>query len=274
MINQGKVFPELFSLEGRVALLNGVGGLIGPYHLKALLDAGASVIATDIAMPSELISQYSFEAVDFQTMDVTNMESIRKVFEYATEKYGFVDILVNNAALNEKFEDPNNALFESKFESFSIDKWNLSLNVNITGMFLTCQVFGSAMAERGRGSIINIASTYGIVAPNQRLYTDREGNQLFYKSPAYPVTKAAVLHLTRYLAAWWGPKGVRVNALTPGGVENGQHEDFIATYKMNTPLKRMARPWDYQGALIFLASDASSYMTGANLVVDGGYTIW
>ncbi|NMC57850.1 MAG: SDR family oxidoreductase, partial [Candidatus Methanofastidiosa archaeon] len=259
MIKHRKIFPDLFSLEEKVALLNGVGGLLGPFHLAALVEAGARVIATDVSIPLELHSQYNSYPVDFLEMDVTDENSIKSIHDYILEKYGYIDILVNNAAINEKFEDPTNILFESKFENLSTDRWNRVVEVNLTGVFLTCKVFGATMAQRKKGSIINIASTYAIVAPKQELYKDSEGNQLFYKSPAYPVTKAGVLHLTRFLASWWGEKGVRVNALTPGGIENGQHEDFIANYKMSTPLRRMAKPWDYQGALIFLASDASSY---------------
>lgn len=265
----------IFSLQARVAIVTGATGLLGPYHCHALAGAGASVVACDLnpdkcqALADELPTQSLGVG-----MDVTSPEQIEAMLQAALRRFGHVDVLVNNAAINDMFETPALAAERSKFENYPLSMWRSMLEVNITGVFLCSQIVGAQMARRGRGSIINIASTYGLVAPDQSLYRTPDGRQPFYKSPAYPTTKGAVLAFTRYLAAYWGRAGVRVNALSPGGVQNGQDPYFVANYADRTPLGRMAQPFDYQGALVFLASDASAYLTGGNLVVDGGWTIW
>ncbi len=262
-----------FSLKGKVALVTGAGGLLGTEHVIALSEAGACVAACDIDYDKAARSIYNITTpgMAFQ-MDITSKESINKAFNEILHIFGTVDILVNNAAIDDKFNTNGEALDKTAFENYPLDLWQRGLDVNLTGMFLCSQIIGSHMAKNGYGSIINIASTYGVVAPDQRLYCDEKGNQLFYKSPVYPATKGAVIAFTRYLAAYWGQKGVRVNCLSPGGVENGQDRDFIERYSRRTILNRMARPEDYRGAIVFLASDASSYMSGANLIVDGGWT--
>ncbi|MBY0432771.1 MAG: SDR family oxidoreductase [Cyclobacteriaceae bacterium] len=265
---------DLFSLEGKTAIVTGACGLLGKNHCTALAQAGARVIAADVneELCKELARTLGESHIGV-VLDVTNDLSVMEAKEAVLERYGKIDVLVNNAAINDMFESPALALTQSMFENYPLDKWKKSLEVNVTGVFLCSQIFGSVMAEAGSGSIINIASTYGITAPDQSLYRDQSGNQIFYKSASYPATKGAVLSLTKFLAAYWGHKGVRVNALSPGGVENGQEEFFINSYSSRTPLGRMAQPTDYQGAIVFLASNASAYMTGANVVVDGGWTI-
>lgn len=264
---------SLFSLEGRVAIVTGAVGLIGKHFCKALSEAGASVVVCDIDKnDAEDFAHTLGENSIGGYMDVTDPESIKEVRNHVLKKYGYIDVLVNNAAINDMFENPVTALEESMFENYPLDMWNKSFNVNVTGTFLCSQIIRTEMAKKEKGSIINIASTYGIVAPDQSIYKNNEGVQTFYKSAAYPATKGAVISFTRFLAAYWGKKNVRVNSLSPGGVENAQDNFFISNYSKKTPLGRMASPNDYRGAIVFLASDASAYMTGANLVVDGGWT--
>lgn len=266
---------ELFSLKNKTAIVTGALGLIGKEHCKALSEAGANVIAADIDEQrcNEFAKTLETESMG-AVLDVTNQDSIKKLRDKVLEKFGHVDILVNNAAINDMFENPKAASEQSKFENYPLELWQKSVDVNLTGVFLCSQILGYEMAKQKSGSIINVASTYGITAPDQSLYINENGIQSFYKPPAYSATKGAVIMFTRYLASYWGKDGVRVNTLTPGGVENSQDEFFVQKYSAKTQLGRMAKPNDYKGALIFLASDASSYMTGANLVVDGGWTAW
>ncbi len=264
---------ELFSLDNKIAIVTGALGLIGQKHCEALTAAGATVIVADIDTTAAAAFALQLGTKHLGIgLDVTDKESIVQLRDTVLEKYGSIDILVNNAGINDKFEEPAMAKELSAFENYPLEAFQQSINVNIVGVFLCSQILGQVMAERGKGSIINVASTYGVVGPDQSIYRDENGQQTFYKSAAYPVTKGAVVNFTRFLAAYWGNKGVRVNTLSPGGVENNQDISFINNYSAKTLLGRMAKADDYQGALIFLASDASSYMTGANLIVDGGWT--
>ena len=264
---------DLFSLKGKTAIVTGANGLLGTKHCEALAAAGAHVVLCDI---SESASRKNASSLGRKHLglgvDVTDKKSLEDARRAILNKYKQIDVLVNNAAINDMFENPALAGKQSMFENYPLEMWQKSLHVNVTGVFLCSQVLGSPMAENGSGSIINIASTYGMVGPDQSIYVDKKGKRSFYKSPSYPATKGAVINFTRYLAAYWGNKGVRVNTLSPGGVENNQDSYFVENYKKKTLLNRMASPSDYKGALVFLASDASSYMTGANLVVDGGWT--
>lgn len=266
---------SIFDLSGKVAIVTGATGLLGQEHCKALASAGAKVVACDVNADRlhGVVSHHCPGGLAL-VADVTDKASLEKGLHEVLSRYGRVDTLVNNAAINDMFENPANAAELSKFENYPVESFRKMMDVNVTGTLLCSQVFGSEMARKGSGSIINVASTYGMVGPDQSIYVDESGKQSFYKSAGYPTSKGAVLNFTRYLAAYWGPKGVRVNSLSPGGVENGQAPYFIRNYSKRTPLGRMATPRDYWGALIYLASDSSSYMTGSNLVVDGGWTAW
>lgn len=262
-----------FDLTGRVAVVTGAGGLLGRRHCSALADAGATVVAADVegSAADEVARTVDGMGV---AMDVTDPGSLAAARDSILGRFDRIDVLVNNAAINDMFERPEQAAELTRFEHYPLEAWQRSLDVNVTGVFLACQVLGSPMAERGRGSIVNVASTYGLVGPDQRIYVAPDGSRSMWKSPAYPATKGAVVNFTRFLAAHWGEQGVRVNTLSPGGVRNDQDDWFAANYADRTMLGRMASPDDYRGALVFLASDASAYMTGANLVVDGGWTAW
>jgi len=270
---------SIFSLEDKVAIVTGALGLLGKHHCHALAEAGANVAIADLDDKScknfaaELEEIYHREVFG-STIDITMPASITSFRDRLMEKCGHIDVLVNNAAINDMFENPLAAAELSRFENYPLDLWQKSIDVNLTGTFLCSQIIGIVMAQQKAGSIINIASTYGIVGPDQSIYSRHDGTQEFYKSAAYPTTKGAILAFTRFLAAYWGKAGIRVNAISPGGVENGQSEDFVRNYSHRTPLGRMADPTDYKGALVFLASEASRYMTGANIVVDGGWTAW
>ncbi len=262
------------SLDGKIAVVTGALGLLGRHHCRAFAAAGARVVASDLdeaacrAFAAELPRGAGI------AMDLREEASVERFAERVEREVGPVDVLLNNAAINDMVEAPDAGGARGRFESYPVEMFRRSLEVNVTGMFLACQKIGTRMAQRGRGNIVNVASTYGMVAPDQSLYRKPDGTQDFFKSASYPTTKGAVLSFTRFLAAYWGGAGVRVNALSPGGVENGQDPQFLRAYAGRTPLGRMARAEEIARAALFLASDASSYMTGSNLVVDGGWTCW
>lgn len=266
-----------FDLDGKVAIVTGALGLLGREHCAALAGAGARVVLTDLNggacgdLAASLAATHGVPAIGVGC-DVTQPDAVEALTERTVSEFGAVDVLVNNAAIDDKYSSEGS--LESRFEEYSVERFRRALDVNVIGTFLCAQRVGRRMAARGSGSIINIASTYGVVAPQQALYQRPDGSQSFFKSPAYPTSKGAVLQFTRFLAAYWGSAGVRVNALSPGGVAQDPDPHFREQYARRTPLGRMAEPSDYRGALLFLASSASAYMTGANLIVDGGWTTW
>ena len=265
----------MFDLTDRVAIVTGGAGLLGAEFCHTLAEAGAHVVVADIKEEQTLrvAKTLRVPGLGLKT-DVTSRESVKQLLDTTLKSYGRLDILVNSAALDPKF-DPNHAgeQREFDFENYPLDLWNQALAANLTGMFLCCQAAVQPMLAQEHGVIINICSIYGVVGPDQRLY-QRDGQPPQYKPVYYSVTKAGVLGLTNYLATYYAGKNIRVNALTPGGVYNGHDETFVKAYAARTVLGRMANKDEMNGALLFLASDASSYMTGANLIVDGGWTTW
>ena len=269
----------LFDLTERVAIVTGGAGLLGYHHGAILASAGAHVVLLDLvaANPKDrakrLTAESGTEAIGI-VCDITSEASIEEARKTIVEKYGRIDILVNNAANNPKVEDGNTAL--ARLENFPLAVWDADIRVGLTGAFLCSRIFGAEMVRRKSGVIVNVASDLAVIAPDQRLY--RVDGLPEPEQPVKPVTysvvKTALLGLTRYLATYWSTDNIRVNAISPGGVFNDQPEVFLSRLKQLIPLGRMAERDEYQGAILFLCSDASSYMTGANLVVDGGRTSW
>ncbi|MHB1119715.1 MAG: SDR family oxidoreductase [Bellilinea sp.] len=271
---------EKFQMRGQVAIVTGGAGLLGKQFALTLAQAGAAVVVADLnRMTANTIAE-TFVKDGYTALgvgvDVTDPASVTEMVETAVNVYGRLDVLVNSAALDPKF-DPDamaRGIPAGSFEDYPLDQWRQALDVNLTGMFLCCQAAVRPMILQGKkGSIINICSTYGLVAPDQRLY-QRHGIQTAYKPVYYSVTKAGVMGMTRYLAAYYAGTEIRCNALTPGGVYNQHDEGFVKSYSARAIMGRMAHIDEMNGALLFLASEASSYMTGANLVVDGGWTAW
>jgi 2-deoxy-D-gluconate 3-dehydrogenase len=282
--------PDLFNLSGRVAVVTGGAGLLWVEFCKTLAQAGAQVVIADIDGEAALTQAASLDqewpvqagttrigsprAIGVQT-DVASPLSVRDLIKRTLAEFGRLDILVNSAAIDPKFDPAHEATSRavSSFEDFPLPVWQQAMDVNLTGMFLVCQAAVQPMLAQGKGSIVNVCSIYGLVGPDQRVY-QKPGQEPQYKPVYYSVTKAGVLGLTHYLATYYVGKNLRVNALTPGGVFNGHEETFVQAYSARTVLGRMAEKDEMNGALLFLASDASAYMTGGNLVVDGGWTAW
>ena len=269
-------YRQMFDLAGKTAVVTGGAGILGRRFCAGLADFGAAVAVVDLdvkaagALAQELASTYRVDAAGV-ACDVADPASVAAMVGEVEERLGPIDVLHNNAA--GKTRDP--AAFFAALEEFPLDTWREVMAVNIDGMFLVAQAVGRSMAARCRGSIVQTASIYGLMAPDQRIYegSEYEGRAI-NTPPVYSASKAAVLGLTRHLATYWAAKGVRVNALTPGGVESGQNDTFKTRYSARVPLGRMAQADEMVGALIYLASDASSYVTGQNIVVDGGLSAW
>jgi len=272
--------PDAFDLRGRTALVTGAAGMLGRQHAVALLEVGAQVVITDVDMVrldearAEIESAGHGGVLTAEVMDVGDEESIISVAD-RMEDGGGIQILLNNAAVDAKAKD-DESLAGNRFESFPVERWNQEVAVGLTGAFLCSREFGTRMAAHGGGVILNIASDLSVIAPDQRLYrldNPPSGGQPV-KPVTYSVVKAGIVGLTMYLATYWPERGVRVNALSPGGVRAGQDEGFVERLETRIPMGRMAQPEEYRSAVQFLCSDASDYLTGQNVVMDGGRSVW
>ena len=274
---------EKFDLTGKTALITGAAGLLGVEHAGALLESGATVVLTDIgeaglAFASTSLSRNADAAhILTRVMDVSSPDAIRAVANELAASGRRVDILINNAAIDPKVKGDLGVLETSRLENFPLDQWDLQIAVGLTGAFLCSQVFGTAMARDGKGGVIlNIASDLSVFSPDQRLYR-KEGladDMQPVKPVTYSVIKAGLIGLTRYLATYWADRGVRANALSPGGVHTEQGDEFVQRLSKLIPAGRMAKSDEYRAAVQFLCSDASAYMNGQNIVIDGGRSVW
>lgn len=268
---------EIFSLKDKVVLLTGGMGLIGRAVADALSNAGAAVALTDIhpqpalASASAEVARLGGRCEAFQA-DVADRGSVQRLVSSVADRFGRLDVLIHLAAIDAKF-DKNQKAAPSGFGEFPLDLWEQSVRVNMTGTFLVVQAAAEAMAKAKRGNIITVASTYSLVAPNQALY-EAEGAEKVFKPVDYVATKSFIPNFTRYVATFYGKQGIRANCIVPHGIANNHPAWFVKNFERFSPLGRMCRLDEIQGPFVFLASDASSYMTGSTLVVDGGWTAW
>ena len=271
---------DLFDLSGRVAVITGGAGMLGLQHAAAVAEAGGRVVLVDLADETEqrasaLAGEHDVEVIGVQA-DITDQADVDAMVNHVMKAFGRIDILINNAALTVK-DGGSRSRYFAPFEDYPLDLWNEALRVNLTGAFLCCQAVGRVMLSQQSGVVLNIASDVGTISPDHRIYENvvsPHSGQPFNTPIAYATTKAGLINFTRYLATYWATRGIRVNCLSPGGVYAGHDPQFVENVTSRIPLARMAHKDEYKGAVLFLVSDASSYMTGANLIVDGGRTAW
>jgi NAD(P)-dependent dehydrogenase (short-subunit alcohol dehydrogenase family) len=280
-MSTGTVPADLFSLKGKVAIITGGGGMLGYHHAATIAGLGGHPVLLDIdeealaANAHRLNSEFGDDVLILK-VDITDFESVLASKHEVLARHPSIHILINNAARNPKVEDNKDTNF-SRLEHFPWDQWQKDIDVCLGGAFNCSKVYGAHMADAGGGGVIlNIASDLGVIAPDQRLYKidGRPDHLQPVKPVSYSVVKHGIIGLTKYLATYWCDRGIRCNALSPGGVYAGQDDVFVANVSKLIPMGRMAKPDEYRGAIAFLCSDASSYLNGANLVVDGGRSVW
>lgn len=274
-------FIDKFLIEGKIGIVTGGAGLLGRKHAEAILEGKGIAVLLDISIrtlrdaKNALTEKYPDSKIEIYEADITNKESLKKIRDILMEKYGHIDILINNAANNPKVEGGSKNLGITKFTDFSTEIWRADLEVGLTGALLCTQIFGKVMEQNKKGVVLNIGSDYGIIAPDQRIYR-KEGiseDEQIIKPISYSVVKHGLIGMTKYLASYWGEKNIRVNTLCPASLYNGQDVEFVEKISRLIPMGRMSRPEEYICTILYMISEASSYMTGATVVLDGGRTI-
>ena len=271
---------QLFNLSNKTVIITGGAGFLGSQHVEAVAQAGGNTVIVDINkqkanyLAEKISSKYDVKSIGL-CKDITSEKEVLDALSIVLKSFGSVDILINNAAIDAKI-NKNNFVNNMKFESFSIEQWKKEIDVGLTGAMICSKIFGSEMADKKGGVILNISSDLGLISPDQRLYRNEKLSDI--NQPVKPATYSVIKHglngLTKYLATYWAKKNIRVNSFSPGGMYNNQNTEFLNRISKLIPLERMSKKDEYKGAILFLISDASSYMTGANLVVDGGRTCW
>ncbi len=273
---------EKFRIEGKVVVITGGAGLIGRRHTEAVLEGGGIPVLLDIfeeplkKVREQFLKDYPEAVIETFVTDITKKEKLEEIRDLLLERYGHIDGLINNAANNPKMEGGSENMGAIQFHNFPVSIWNDDMAVGLTGAFLCAQVFGTVMEKQGKGVVINVASDYGIISPDQRIYR-KEGipeEEQIIKPVSYSVVKHGLIGMTKYLATYWAKKGVRVNTLCPASLENGQDPEFIEKLSNLIPMGRMSKPEEYPATVLYMLSEASSYMIGATVLLDGGRTIW